>query len=168
MAQIRYIKSHVGQCRQRCGVHGNVYSECDPKVAMNSEYGPNSANQICATFLPKVSHSTKANQGVNQMWSTYVSANVAQGILKCMTTAKMHHSMQHVGHMRNVGKTRVWIKINCGPHYGQFWFIGWLTCSNAKAYLRHKSGKQEWTAQMPLFHIICGLEQGVWSGPELK
>ncbi len=49
-----------------------------------------------------------------------------------------------------------------------FGLFGWLTCGNAKVYLRPKSGKQDLTAQMPLFHMVCGPEQGVGSGPELK
>ncbi len=48
-----------------------------------------------------------------------------------------------------------------------FGLFGWLTCGNAKAYLRPKSGKQDRTAQMPLFHAVCGPEQGVGSGPDL-
>ncbi len=35
-------------------------------------------------------------------------------------------------------------------------------------YLWPKFCKQEWTIQMPSFYTVCGLEQGVGSGPELK
>ncbi len=45
-------------------------NECDPKMAhvLNSKYGPNSANQMWSTIGKNVALSTKANQGVNQMW----------------------------------------------------------------------------------------------------
>ncbi len=54
--------------RQRCGVHGNVVSECDPKEAhvLNIKYGPNSAKQMWSTFGKNVAQSTNANQGVTK------------------------------------------------------------------------------------------------------
>ncbi len=64
--------------------------------------------------------------------------------------------------------------INFSLQYVEYFFrasfglFGWLTCGNAKAYLRPKSGKQDRTVQMPLFHVVYGTEQGVRSGPELK
>ncbi len=81
--------------------------------------------------------------------------------LACGPPPQCHHSMQHVGHMRNVGKTRVRIKIFIMASFGLF---GWLTYGLPMACLWPKLCKQERTAQVPSFFTVCGLEQGVGSG----
>ncbi len=88
----------------------------------------------------------------------------------CGPLPKCHHSMQHVGHMRNVGKTKVrqkkWTVAHIRASFGLF---GWLTCGNAKAYLRPKSGKQEQTG-ISLHRMWARARCWIWtgSGPELK
>ncbi len=86
----------------------------------------------------------------------------------CGPLPKCHHFMQHVGHMRNVGRTRVRIKSTVAHIRASFGLFGCLACCNAKVYLRPKFGKQDLTAQMPLFYMVCGPEKGVRSGPELN
>ncbi len=78
---------------------------------------------------------------------------------------KCHHSMQHVGYMRNVGKTRVRIKSTVAHIRASFGLFGWFTYGNAKVL--PKSGKQERNALVPSFFTVCGPEQGVGSGTDL-
>ncbi len=57
------------------------------------------------------------------------------------------------------------------PRFGPvllYLVCSWLTLGLPLAYLLPKFGKQEWTGQVPSFFTVCGPEQGVGSGPELK
>ncbi len=42
-----------------------------------------------------------------------------------------------------------------------------LTWDLPLACLWPKSGKQEWSAQVPSFHVVCGLNESVRCGPDL-
>lgn len=45
---------------------------------------------------------------------------------------------------------------------GSFWFsLGWYVAKVLPAW-RLRSGKQEWAAQVPSFHVVCGPDEGVW------
>ncbi len=57
------------------------------------------------------------------------------------------------------------------PRFGLvllFLVYSWLKLGLLLAYLWSTFGKQERTAQVPSFFTVCGPEQGVGSGPELK
>lgn len=43
----------------------------------------------------------------------------------------------------------------------------WLTCGHAIACLWFRSGKQQWTTQVPSLHAVCGPHEGVWCGPDM-
>ncbi len=56
------------------------------------------------------------------------------------------------------------------PRFGPvllYLVYSWLTLGLPLAYLWPKSGKQEWTAQVPSFHVVCGPDESVRFGPDL-
>ncbi len=75
---------------------------------------------------------------------------------------------------------RCWIWAGSGPESKSVWprfrpvlvyciiYFQWLLCSLAMVCLWPKFCKQERTVQVPSFFTVCGSEQGVGTGPELK
>ncbi len=56
------------------------------------------------------------------------------------------------------------------PRFGPvllYLVYSWLTLGHPLACLWPKSGKQEWTAQVPSFHVVCGPDENVRCGPDL-